>query len=221
MNKITGLILKTQTYRETSRLLQTYTPLGKITLNAKGAEKINNKDRILSQYLTYIEFEYTEFKEFMTLKNAVIIDSYQKTKSNFQTVKYASLILEILERVTLGSEDHETIFNLAIEALNYQNIKISSLSFSLKMLYYLGYGIDLKGDGRKIKGVSINLGRLIYEEESYQTFLNYEQTIKLLKLTYTKINNLDDFDDIIIKTLKEFISKYYEYHLNIKLNALK
>lgn len=221
MNKLEGLIFKTQTYRETSRLLQTYTPLGRVTLLANGAEKVSNKDRILSQYLTYIEFEYNEFKDFMTLKNAKIIDSFTKIKTDFNKVKEISLILEIIDKAIIGNENHEIIFKLALDAIKYSNAKVSSLSFALKILYYLGYGIDLKGDGRKIKGININLGSLVYEGENKYVYLNYEETIDLLKLTYTKIEELNDFTLETINKIKEFIRLYYEYHLNIKLNALK
>ena len=220
MNRLKGLIFKTQSYRESSRLLQTYTEFGKITLMARGAERINSNDRILSQYLTEIEFSYTTFKDFMTLKEARLINDYKEIKSDFFKTKAASLILEILDKTTLGSDNHAAIYQLAISSLNFSNLKISSYSFALKILYYLGYGIDLKGDGRKIKGVNLELGRIIYEEENYPVFLNYYETIELLKITYSKIENLETFSNEFIAKLKVFINKYYQYHLNVNIKAL-
>lgn len=220
MNKLNGIILKVQTYRETSRLLQTFTEKGRITLLARGAERLNSNDRILAQYLTHIKFEYNEFKDFLTLKNGEIINDFANIKNDFAKTKGASIILEILDKATLGELKNEDIFELAIKALNYQDILVSALSFSLKMVYYLGYGINFKGDGRKIKGVNIKYGRIIYEEEKIEVDLNYNETIDLLKLTYTKIEDLEAFDNSFINKSKTFIKEYYAYHLNIIIKSL-
>ena len=115
---------------------------------------------------------------------------------------------------------NEDIFELAIKALNYQDILVSALSFALKMVYYLGYGIDFKGDGRKIKGINLKYGRIIYDEENISIDLNYNETIDLLKLTYTKIENLEAFDTDFINKCRTFIKEYYAYHLNIIIKAL-
>lgn len=220
MNKLKGLILKTQTYRESSRLLQTYTEKGKITLMARGAERLNSNDRILAQYLTEIEFGYTNFKDFMTLKQAKLLNDYDSIKTDYHKVKDASLILEIITRTAFGDENHQAIYNLAIESLNYHNIKVSSYSFALKILYYLGFGIALKGDGRIIKGVNIEQGRIVYEDELESVILNLDEAVQLLQITYTKTNELKEFDNNFLEKLKIFIKKYYEYHLNISLKAL-
>ena len=54
---IEGLIYKVMPYLESNRLLYTYTPLGKVTLHAKGAQKMTSQLRVASQYLTHIEVD--------------------------------------------------------------------------------------------------------------------------------------------------------------------
>lgn len=221
MNDLEGIIFKTQSYTESSRLLHTYTPKGKTTLLAKGAQRITSNDRILAQYLTQISFKYTKFRGFMPLYYGKIINDYSIIKKNYNDTKYASLILEILDKTTFADENHQKIYLLAISSLNYKDIEVSSLSFAIKMLYALGFGINLKGDGKKVKGVNISLGSIVYETEDDSVDLSYENTIELLKLTYLKTEELEKFDNDFLKTIKKFIYLYYGYHLNIKLKALE
>lgn len=221
MNDLEGIIFKTQSYTESSRLLHTYTKKGKTALLARGAQNMNNKDRILAQYLTRISFKYTKFRGFMPLYNGVIINDYNDIKSDYNKVKEASLILELLDKTTFADEDHEKIYVNAIKALNHKDILTSSLSFAVKLLYYLGFGINLKGDGRKVKGINISLGSIVYSEENETVDLSYNDTVLLLKLTYTDIDNLESFDKEFLTNIKKFLYLYYGYHLNIKIKALE
>ena len=75
-----GIVYKVQSYLESSKLLFTYTPKGKITLIAKGAQKLNSNDRILGQYLNHISFEEMPGKEMYTLKSAKLIHDFAHIK---------------------------------------------------------------------------------------------------------------------------------------------
>lgn len=202
-------------------MLHTYTPKGKVALLARGAQSLKSNNRILSQYLTEISFEYKTFKEFMALNNARIINDFKDIKLSYNNTKFASIILEILDKTAIADEKHELIYELAITSLKHTNIQTSALSFAIKMLYYIGLGINLKGDGRSIKGVSIERGSIVYTEDNDLVDLHYDDTINLLKLTYLKTENLEDFDQQFLKNVKQFIYLYYGYHLNIKIKALQ
>ncbi|VEU81002.1 DNA repair protein RecO [Haploplasma axanthum] len=221
MNNLEGLVFKVQAYQESNRLLQVFTKLGKISLKVTGAQKMNNNSRVLAQNLTQISFEYTDLKSFLTLKNGKIINDFKDIKNDYQRTKDASLTTEIIGRVLVDDFYNEKVYEMLIEALEHENIKISSLSFALKVLYYLGYGMDLKGNGNKIKGFNIKRGSVVYIDENIELDLNYEETIELLKLTYTKISNLEDIKGNTIDIIKKFTYNYYLDKLDIRLKTLE
>lgn len=221
MNKLKALIYKVQPYGESDRLLQAYTPKGKISLLAKGAQKLNNDLRILAQYLTELSFEYYEFKTFMPIRNAKLINDFNNIKINYNDTKEASLILELISKTIIDSKYSEKIYSLVIESLQYKNIQISTLSFAMKLTYYLGYGLNLKADGRKVIGLSINKGGVVYDDEAYPLDLNYDETLLLLKLTYNKTFELEELTNEQLVILKRFIFNYYNRIIDITLNTLQ
>lgn len=217
-----GIILKVQPYKESSRLLQVFTKSGKLTVLVNGAQKINSSDRILAQYLTHISFEVTnESKTFITLKKGKIINEFSKIKNDFAKTKIASLMLEIISKTYIDDEYNSRVFDLLAESLNYKDVNVSSLSFALKLLYFLGYGMDLKPKNKNVKGTNIKVGGLVYDESNLEVDLNLDETLELLKITFSKTEDLKDFNIEYIKVIKTFIYNYYLDKLDIKLKALE
>src|SRR5690554_1785498 len=179
-----GLIFKVQPYKETSRLLFVFTPVGKVTLVAKGAQKVTDKSRVISQYLTHISFKEQKDKSFYTMQEPKIINEFSILKADYHKTKQAALILEIIDQLMIDDLNYKDIFNDAILALNEKDIKVSSLSFALKVLKPLGYALNLDADGRQIIGLSIEKGGLVYQNEVFPIDLNTKDAIFLLKLYY-------------------------------------
>lgn len=221
MNRLEVLIYKVQPYGENGRLLQAYSKKGKVSLIASGSQKLNSDLRILSQYLTVINFEYKTFNSILPLRNAKLINDYSLIKSKYILTKQASVLLEVISKIYLDDEYHEKIYTLLIDSLNHNDIELSSISFLLKLTYYLGYGLDLKGNGNMIKGFSILKGGVVYKEEDYLLDLNYEDTFKLLKITYSKINVLESIDEIDKKKFINLIYNYYLSKIDLKLESFK
>ncbi|HKL95626.1 MAG TPA: DNA repair protein RecO [Haploplasma sp.] len=221
MNKLKALIYKVQPYGENGKLLFCYSRLGKVTLIARGSQKLNSDLRVLSQYLTEIEFEYQTFKTMMPLNKAKIINDFTSLKGNYYFIKEASLILDLINRVYIDNIYHDKVYDLAITALNSKYISEASLSFALKLTYYLGYGLELKGDGRKVIGLSLLKGGVVYQDEDYFIDYNFEDTLLLFKLTYGNLTNIEKLDENKIKVFKDFIYNYYSSRVDINLKALK
>jgi len=215
-----GLIYKIQPYQETSRLLFVYTPVGKLTLLAKGAQKLSQKTRVIGQFLTRISFEETPGKTFIVLKNPKVLQDYENIKNDYALTKHAALILEIVDKFTIDIEDHQSIYDEMVLALSQDDIKLSSLAFSLKMLKPLGYEIDLTADGRVIRGISVEKGGLVYENEGFSVDLDTKDAISLLKLYYLPYNEHSDVLVESIHRIESFILRYYEYHLHTTLKNL-
>lgn len=220
VNNVEGIIYRVQPYQEHGRLLFVYSPIGKKTLLAQGAQKVNHPSRILSQTLTRISFKEGN-KSFLTLQEGKILDDYVHIKSDFETMKMASIPFEIIDHIVIDREDHEKIYDEVKEVLASNSIELSSLSFSLKILKRLGYGLNLKPDGRKIKGINIESGGLIYEDETEIIDLDTKEALEVLKLYLKPYKELEQIDEHTFKRMKQFIYKYYQYHLQTTLKNLQ
>lgn len=219
MNKLEVLIYKVQPYGETSRLLQGFSRLGKVSLVAKGSQKLNSDLRILSQYLTLISTEYTNFKSMLTIKNGKIINGFNDIKGDYNKIKKISVLLDIIGRVYIDSIYNEKVFNLLIESLTFNNLDLSISSFLMKLSFYLGYGLDLKGNGSKVIGLNLSKGGVVYENEQLVLDLDYKDTLNLLKITYSKISELEELSEKEIIRIKELLYKYYNNYMDINIQA--
>ena len=215
-----GIIYKIQPYKEHARLLFLYTPKGKITLIAQGSQKINHPMRVLSQYLTQIEFK-EQNKSFYTLQDAKIIDDFEVIKQDFKKTKQAALILEMIDHLIFDEADHQSIYLEVTEALHAEDIFLSALSFSVKILKPLGYELNLKPDGRKVLGISIDTGSLVYEHTNDVVDLSIKASIYMLKLLMVPYAKLEPIPEEYIEDIKHFILKYYQYHLQTTLKNLQ
>lgn len=215
-----GIIYKVQAYQEHARLLFTYTPLGKVTLLAQGAQKLNHQNRILAQFLTKISFKEGK-KSFIPLQEAKLINDYNLVKTDFSQTKSAALMLEIIDHLVVDNANHQVIYHELDLALNEHYLEVTSLSFAIKMLQELGYGLNLSPDGRKVKGVSIKRGALIYQNESDSVDLETKDAIILLKLSIMPYQALDELKEVPLDKIKMFVSKYYDFHLQTTLKNLQ
>ena len=215
-----GIIYKVQPYQEHGRLLFTYTPEGKVTLLAQGSQKMNHVNRILAQFLTKISFKEGK-KSFLPLQEAKIIDDYKHIKDDFKETKCAALMLEIIDHLVVDNADHMLIFHELDLALNAEHLELSSLSFAIKMMKELGYELDLSPDGRSVKGVSVQRGSLIYQNESDPIDLETKDAILLLKLSVMPYAMLHELKDLPLDKIKTFVFKYYDFHLQTTLKNLQ
>lgn len=215
-----GVIYKVQPYQESSRLLFVFTPKGKVTLLARGAQKLKEKSRVISQYLTHISFKEVEHKQFFTLSEPKLINEFEYIKTDFNKTKKAALILEIIDQLVVDQVNYKIIFDNMVLALNQKDISVASLSFALKILKPLGYELNLVADGRPIKGISIQKGGLVYQGEAESSDLNTKDALSLLKLYYLPYNEHGIYDIDTLSKIEDFTQKYYQYHFNTTLKNM-
>ncbi len=198
-----GLIYKVQDYKETSKLLFVYTPKGKYTLVAKGAK--NYKSAYMSyDYLTLIKFDLNETKSIQTLKDTEIEDYFPSIKSDYTNILNASLILKAIELLT-DDLPHERLFNLIIWLLSFKDLSLATITLYVKLTYALGYELSFD---KEYEGFDLTLGCTVNHVKS----LNKEETTALKALYYLKEEII--LDEVLKKTLKQFIKKYYIYHMD-------
>ncbi len=212
-----GIVLKVSSYKEYDRLLFMYTKVGKITLVAKGANKINNDLRALSQYLNLISFKEVEDKSMYNLMDAKLLNDFNNYKEDYQKMTEISIMFDLINNFVYDNDNHELIYNLLEESLINYKPEIM-LSFGFKLLKIIGYALNLKPTKKNVLGFNIALGRLVYEDENYNIDLNLYYTTILLKLSYLSYDKIEEIEDKDFKILKKFLYDYYEFHTDIKIN---
>lgn len=210
-----GIVRSVSSYNENDRLIFLYTAVGRITLIAKGAQKVTSELRTIGQYLNLISFKEVPFKQMYILMEAKLINGYQDLKTDYDTTLKVSILFDLLSFVS-DNDDHEKIFILLKDALNQLSDEVV-LSFGFKLLKYLGYQMNLKPDGRDVMGFNIMEARLVYKHEHLKRDLDLSLTTELLKLTYQSNDLLQKLDKATYHALKKFMYDYYEYHTDSKL----
>ena len=213
-----GIVYKVQSYQENSKLLFVYTCEGKITLISKGSLTQNSNLRIVSQYLTLISFEESN-KKMYSLRNAELLNDFSKIKEDYQLTKNAAVILEVLDKLIYENNNHLKIYEEALGALN-GDLNYTYLSFLIRILFYLGYAPNIKGDGKKIKGMNAQNGGIVYIDALESADLNYDETLCFLRLCSREYADFEITEETKGRLIY-FITKYYQYHLQITLKTLQ
>jgi len=214
---IEGIIYKVMPYLESNRLLYTYTPHGKMTLHARGAQKMTSPLRVASQYFTHIEFDVTKKDGLMPVNQLRILNDFQEMKSSFESLKEVAILLELIQHCVDEDAPHQSIYQELMTVINSSNIRELSLRFIMRLLKVIGYDLNLQGDGREVKGFHLPSARLIYEGDSLPSDISMEELILLLQLKYTNYDTILTISKTHLNSLKTFLMNYIEYHVQIKL----
>ena len=215
-----GLIYKVQPYQESNRLLFVYTPRGKVSLVAKGSQRLYSELRIISQYLTLIEFEDNN-KRMQTLFKASLVDDFQLLKSDYFKAKQAAIMLEAIDKVHDDDLNHEYLFKELINSLSSKNLREASLSFLMKLISNSGFKPNTLADGRKVIGFNLEKSVIVYENETLPISLNVRHLIILIKLIHLTSDKIDELSNEDYEVMEKFIKKYYEYHLRVSLKNIQ
>lgn len=211
-----ALIYKVQDYKESSKLLFVYTPNGKFTLVANGAKNYKNQFFHLADYLNLIEVELNVNKSMQTLKKAKLIDDFSLIKKSYNDFKLTSLILKSIDKLIYNVEYEDKLFDLFINLINYQNKKLAYITLMIKLTYSLGYRLSFSNE--TFAGFNLKLGRTVKKDEGASIDLNYEETLYLKILYYTKEEI--EIDDDVLNKLFSFIKKYYKYHIDYQIDEI-
>ena len=210
-----GLIYKTQDYKESSKLLFVYTPSGKITLVASGVKSYKHEFRVLSQYLTEIEFAYQD-KDMYPLSKAKLVEEFTDLKKGYSMLSKQALILEIIDHLVTVDLDHEKIYSLAIEMLRQP---YGYMIFALKLLFAFGYRLNFIGD--EPTGFSIKNASVTTLNQSEHPDIDLETTIQIAALYFYKTGDSIQLDAPKMRHIEQFIKTFYRYHMEYDLKGLK
>ncbi len=144
MIKTEAIILKSADSNEVDRLLVVYSEkLGKIIISAKGVKKLESKLRYSIEPISYVQMIFVEGKNFLILKDAIILDQFLNIKKDLEKIKIALKIIVLIDELIAGEERDEDIWNLILKTLKSLNERdltsITTKNFQDDLLKFLGY----------------------------------------------------------------------------------
>ncbi len=125
--KTEAIVLKTQDFRETSKILSVYTKkYGRVQLIAKGVRAQKSKFGALLDSLNYLNlvFYFKETRELQFLSNADIVKPFLGIREDLRRFATASILAEVVYRTQLVGEPNGRLFANVVAAL--QGINRSS-----------------------------------------------------------------------------------------------
>lgn len=232
IKKIEGIIVSEVDYKESSKIINIFTPeLGIIGVLARGTKKIKSNLSGVTSKLTYGNF-HINYKEnkLSSLIEVDIIDSFKNIRKNIEKISYASYILELSSMVYKHENDKE-IYNLLIASLkkieeNFDPQIITNI-LELKLLDYLGIKPIIDscvscGIQTDIVTISSYKGGYLCKNCTNNEPIVNIKTIKLLRMFYyvdiNKISKINISDNIKLE-LNRFIDDYYDRYSGIYLKS--
>ncbi len=239
IQKTSAIVLGTKPFKESSLFCSLFTKrFGKIKILAKGVRR--PKSRICGTLepfsLDEIIFYKRESKETYNLSDAVVIDNFEKIRTQPQKVNAALVLCEFFDK-TLPSEEPDVQgfylllnFLKKLHTIEDTSIKPLTLYYMLKVLSGAGVRPHLENCVRCHRSIkphntkidfSIRAGGLVCDEhfDDTVTFLN-ERTVDVMRRVYSDKNI--PIDSNSFEGIEKFIADYLCYHLNnLVLNSFK
>lgn len=216
--KLEGIILSETDYKETSKIVNLYTPIGKIGVKALGSKRIKNGLLGFTNTGNTVEFVATD-SSLPTLEEYTIKDSLYTRFDDIKTAKALGVIIRIINDLPPDT-DHKRLYPFVknvIESLGkFNNDKIISV-FLIKILYVFGIAPNLKSCVRC--GCQNDLS-FIPELGGAICKIHGNGDIESLNIWneyYYNKKKLEEYSDTNFDLLLNEIKIYYSYHLGFKI----
>ena len=220
MIEVEGIILTSQDYGDTSKIINVITKeYGIIGIIAKGCKNIKSSLRSVTDRLTYGNFNIFYKKDKLSILSSVdVIDNFKNIKKDISKISYATYLLELTGQVIKHSSKLD-VYDLLINGLikineGYDPLVIMNI-IELKYLDYLGVmpiidSCSKCGSIYAIKTLSSDAGGYIcskcYKDEMYY----YVDISKITKLEVSKEAKQE---------INNFLNEYYERYTGLYLKS--
>lgn len=233
LKKIEGIVISETPFKESSKILNILTSDGVYGVISKGCKNLRSNLRSVSNRFVYGEFTiYYHQDKLSTLKEGFIIDNFNTIKSDLKLISYMTYITELVHQVVKQNMD-SSIYYLFIDTLTKidegMNPKVMMNIIEIKLLDYLGVGIELNGCAKcgttkNIVTVDPDVGGYICAN-CYKNEIIYDEKVrKMLRMYYlVDIKSITELkiNDYVIDSINNFLDIYYERYTGLYLNSKK
>ncbi len=212
-----GIVISSVDYKESSKIVNLYTPSGKISVIAKGA--LNPKKGLLGFITTgnIVSFVTTD-TNFKSLVEYSFIDGVYYL-NDISKIEAFSVIIDLMKEIPDDINHNKTyeFIKKIILSLDDNNTKKVMSVFLIKMLYNFGIAPNLKSCVRcgkeNLVSFSVTSGGALCDMCSTPD-LEY---LNIWNEYYYSKKDIKDYIDTDFDRLLKDIKEYYLYHMGIKL----
>ena len=144
--KIEGVILRTTDFGDANRVVTVYTrEFGKIELNAYGCRRAKNPLSGALQMFNLISAEIYSGAKVDTIKEADVLKFFGNLTADIEKMAYASLFLEVVNRMTLPKFPEVGVYDLILKtlpALDERNSEIAALIGICQFMEFSGVQLN-------------------------------------------------------------------------------
>ena len=232
IKEVEGFILNEIPYGDTSKIVNIFTENGVIGCIAKGAKTLKSNLRVNTTRFTYGKFIINEKKDKLSLlTEASSIDELVNIKKDLLLISYLSYIVELTNQVIKQTDDYKSLYNLFINVIlkinNKLNPKVLTNIYELKVLDYLGVGINFNscnkcGSNKNIITIDGDIGGYVCSNCYANEILYDSKTIQMLRMYYLiDVSTISELkiSDNVIKNIDRFINVYYDRYTGLYLSS--
>ena len=213
-----GIVISSVDYKESSKIVNLYTPNGKVSIIAKGA--LNPKKGLLGFITTgnIVSFVSTD-TNFKSLVEYSFIDGVYNLNESIEKIEAFSVIIDLMKEIP-DDIDHKKTYEFIkkiILSFKDNNTKKVLSIFLIKILYIFGYSPNLKTCVRcgkeNLVSFSVTSGGGLCNNCSVAD-IDY---LNIWKEYYYSKKDISDYTDADFNKLLKDIKEYYLFHMGIKL----
>jgi len=233
LKEVEGFVISETPFGETSKIINLLTKDGLKGVLCKGAKSLKNPNRSITTKFSYGKYIIYDKKDKTSiLKEGTIIEDFYHIKTDIILIGYMTYMSELVHQVAKQNIS-EVVYDIFISSLKKldegMNPMIICNIFEIKMLDYLGVGINLEccnscGSNKNIVTISADLGGYICTDCYKGEYVYDAKTIKMIRMY--KLVNIDSISDIkinetISKEINRFLDIYYERFTGLYLKSKK
>ena len=232
--EVEGFIFNEISYGETSKIINIFTEDGIIGCIAKGAKKINSNIRVNTTKFTYGKFIIRKKEDKLSLlTECSSINELKEIKTDLKLISYLNYIVELTNQIIKQIDNYKELYRLFIDTVlklnEKHNPKVITNIYELKVLDYLGVGINFNecakcGNKKDIITIDGDSGGYICKSCYNNEIIYDNKTIKMLRMYYLiDIKSISDLkiSDSVINNIDHFINVYYDRYTGLYLNSKK
>ena len=229
-----GIIIRSNKYQESSKLIHVLSDDGINTYLVRNANSYKSKNYSYSQEMTKISFDYAKKNSFETITSGKVLDNYTSIKTNQEKMFDLLEIFEIIYSLSSHVIDNKILYEFVssiLEKIENDYHKYYLIVFKLKMLYLLGVSPSFSSCATcgksELYAFDKNAGRSFCKKcyhNTYDTIYGEEfEVFKFLYLCKMEYLNKEVLDKVpmFYDHLNDYIDEYYDLYLGYKSKSKK
>lgn len=221
--KVKGIVIRSLDYKETSKIVYCFTPLGRLSVRALGSKKFKNKNFNFQEILSYVEMEITD-QEFPSLIDYNLISDFRNIKDDLKSFLWMGYLCEFLNKIPIDSPSNR-VFNYLLNGLMKIKNNKDAMAFTvitlLKFTSLFGISPNFKQCALCNNSpcfISVKHGGGVCEIHKTSDAYNLNNLHRLYNLDI----NSDDIYNVLENELNEcfkFVTEFYKYHLDMEFKS--